>query len=98
VIQYEKKETMMDKVAAYFGTERPGVKDLILSLSDVTVARFKRGVFGANLTLQVSDITLVGDVPRTKAGTIRLDFQRADRDDAAALANAIDELLVEARR
>ena len=98
VFQYEKKETMMDKVAAYFGTERPGVKDLILALSDVTVAHFKRGVFGANLTLQVSDINLVGGVPRAKAGTIRLNFQRADRDVAEDLAKAIDDWLAEARR
>jgi hypothetical protein len=98
VFQYEKKATMMDRVASYFGAERPGVQGLILSLSDVTVARFKRGVFGANLTLQVTDINLVGAVPRTKAGTIRLNFQRADRDDAAALAKAIDELLVETRQ
>jgi hypothetical protein len=93
VFQYEKKETMMDKIAAYFGAERPGVNDSILSLSDVTNARFKRGVFGANLMLQVADISLVGAVPRYKAGTIRLNFQRADRDAAADLAKAIDQLL-----
>lgn len=97
VFQYEKKETMFDKVATYFGGSRPGVRDMIIPLSDVTVARFKRGVFGANLTLQVNDINLLEGVPRTKAGTIRLNFQRADRDIAADLSTAIDELLEEAR-
>ena len=98
VFQYEKKATMMDKVAAYFGAERPGVRDMILSLTDVTDARFKRGVLGANLTLQVNDISLLEGVPRTKAGTIRLKFQRADRDAAEALATAIDELRAERQR
>ncbi len=98
VFQYEKKATMLDKVATYFGASRPGVSDMILSLSDVTVARFKRGVFGAHLTLQVNDINLLEGVPRTKAGTVRLNFQRADRDIAAGLAAAIDELLEEERR
>ena len=92
VIQYEKKETALDKVAAFFGASRQGVKDMIIPLSEVTLARFKSGVFGANLTLQVNDINLVEGVPRTKAGTIRLNFQRADRDTAADLATAIDEV------
>jgi hypothetical protein len=96
VIQYEKKETALDKVAAFFGASRPGVKNMIIPLSGVTLARFKRGVFGANLMLQVNDINLLEGVPRTKAGTIRLNFQRADRDAAADLAAAIDELLEEA--
>ncbi len=87
----------MDRVAAFFGALRPGVKDMIIPLSEVTLARFKRGVFGANLTLQVNDINLVEGVPRTKPGTIRLNFRRADRDAAADLATAIDELLEEAR-
>jgi hypothetical protein len=98
VLQYEKKETALDKVAAFFGASRPGVQDMILALSDVTLTRFKRGVFGANLTVQVNDIGLLEGVPRTKPGTIRLNFQRADRDAAAELAGAIDELLSEARR
>jgi hypothetical protein len=97
VFQYEKKETVFDKVATYFGKSRPGVTDMILPLSTVTLARFKRGVFGAHLTLQVNDINLLEGVPRTKAGTIRLNFQRADRDIAAALSAAIDELFEEAR-
>ena len=88
----------MDKVAAYFGASRPGVRGMVLALSEVTVARYKRGVFGANLTLQVNDITLLEGVPCTKAGTIRLNFQRADRDAAEDLTKAIDELLEEAGR
>ena len=71
---------------------------MIIPLSEVTLARFKRGVFGANLTLQVNDINLLEGVPRTKAGTFRLNFQRADRDAAEDLATAIDEYLEEARR
>lgn len=98
VFQYEKKESAIDKVAAFFGASRPGVQDMILALSDVTLARFKRGVFGANLTVQVNDISLLEGVPRTKPGTIRLNFQRADRDAAEQLAVEIDELLAEARR
>lgn len=98
VLQYEKKETALDKVAAFFGASRPGVRDMILPLSVITLARFKRGVFGTNLTLQVNDINLLEGVPRTKAGTIRLNFQRADRDLAEELAVAIDELLAEERR
>jgi hypothetical protein len=98
VIQYEKKETMFDRVAEYFGKERPGVKDMVIPLSELRLARFKRGVFGAKLTLQVRDIGILEGVPRTKAGTIRLDFQRDDRDAAADLAKAIDELLGQARR
>jgi len=94
-IQHEKKDTMLDKVRVYFGESRRGVQELIIPLSEVTSARFKRGVFGANLTLQVSDIKLVESVPRIKAGTIRLDFHRADRDAAARLAAAIDDLLAE---
>ena len=39
--------------------------------------------------MQVSDINLVGGVPRAKAGTIRLNFQRTDRDVAEDLAKAI---------
>ncbi len=97
VIQYEKKETTLDRVATFFGVDRSGVSDLIVPLSDVAVARFKRGVFGAKLTLQVNDIKLLEGVPRTKAGTIRLQFRRADRDAAANLSAAIDQLLGEAR-
>ena len=97
VIQYEKKETTLDRVAALFGALRSGVKDMIIPVSEVTWVRFKRGVFGAKLTLRVNDINLVEGVPRTKPGTIRLNFRRADRDDAADLATAIDELLEEAR-
>jgi hypothetical protein len=92
VIQYEKKgwAATVDKIKdAFFGGWRSGVKDLIIPLSEVTLARFKRGVFGANLTLQVSDIKLIEGVPPTKPGTIRLNFHRADRDAAAELATAI---------
>ena len=89
---------MFDRVGAFFGADRPGVRDMILPLSTVILARFKRGVFGANLTLQVNDINLLEGVPRTKAGTIRLNFQRADRDAAEALAAAIDEAIEQARR
>ncbi len=98
VMQYEKKETMFDRVAEYFGKERPGVKELIIPLSEVTLARFKSGVFGTNLTLQVRDITILTGVPRTKAATIRLDFRRDDREAAADLATAIDELLEQERK
>jgi hypothetical protein len=98
VLQYEKKETALDKVAAFFGASRPGVREMILPLATITLARFKRGVFGTHLTLQVDDINLLEGVPRTKAGTIRLNFQRADRDLAEELAAAIDELLAEERR
>lgn len=98
VLQYEKKETALDKVAAFFGASRPGVRDMILPLATITLARFKRGVFGTHLTLQVDDINLLEGVPRTKAGTIRLNFQRADRDVAEELAAAIDELLAEEQR
>ncbi len=97
MIQYEKKETLWDRVTAFFGAERPGVRDLVVPLSDVTLARFKRGVFGSNLTLQVSDIRLLEGVPRTKAGTMRLKFRRADRDAAADLASAIDQVLAQSR-
>ncbi len=100
VIQYEKKDwaaTVAKIRDAFFGAWRSGVKDMIIPLSEVTLARFKRGVFGANLTLQVNDIKLIEGVPPTKLGTIRLNFRRADRDDAANLATAIDELLEEAR-
>ena len=61
------------------------------------MVRFKSGVFGANLTLQVADIKLIEDVPVTKLGTIRLNFRRADRDSAANLATAIDASHEEAR-
>ncbi len=98
VLQYEKKETALDKVAAFFGASRPGVADMILPVSVITLARFKRGVFGTNLTLQVNDIGLLEGVPRTKAGTIRLNFQRSDREMAEELSAAIDELLAEERR
>ncbi len=100
VIQYEKKDwaaTVAKIRDAFFGAWRSGVEDMIIPLSEVTLARFKRGVFGANLTLQVNDIKLIEGVPPTKPGTIRLHFRRADRDDAADLATAIDELLEEAR-
>ncbi len=100
VIQYEKKDwaAIVAKIrVAFFGGWRSGVKDMIIPLSEVTLARFKRGVFGANLTLQVNDIKLIEGVPTTKLGTIRLNFRRADRDDAASLATAIDQLLEEAR-
>jgi len=98
VFQYEKKETALDRVAAFFGKSPPGVKEMFIPLSEVTVVRFKRGVFGANLTLQVNDINLVEGVPRVKPGTIRLKFRRDDRDDAADLATAIDEVREQARR
>jgi hypothetical protein len=100
VIQYEKQgwaATVAKIKDAFFGGWRSGVKDMSIPLSEVTLARFKRGVFGANLTLQVNDIKLIEGVPPAKFGTIRLDFRRADRDDAADLATAIDELLEEAR-
>ena len=100
VIQYEKKDwaaTVAKIRDVFFGTWRSGVQDMIIPLSEVTLARFKRGVFGANLTLQVNDIKLIEGVPPTKLGTIRLNFRRADRDAAANLATAIDELLEEAR-
>ncbi len=92
VIQYEKKgwaATVAKVKDAVFGGGRSGVKDMIIPLSEVTSARFKRGVFGANLTLQVNDIKLIEGVPSTKLGTIRLNFRRADRDVAADLATAI---------
>ena len=89
-IQYEKKD-------AFIGAWRGGVKDMIIPLSEITSARFKRGLFRAHLTLQVDDIKLIEGVPPMKLGTIRLDFRRADRDDAANLAATIDELLEEAR-
>jgi hypothetical protein len=98
VMQYEKKANVFDHVAEFFGREPSGVMELIVPLSEVTTARFKRGVFGAKLTVQVSDISILGDVPRTKAGTIRLDFRRDDRDEAADLAAALDELLGQAER
>jgi hypothetical protein len=100
VIQYEKKgwDAAVDKVKdAVFGGSRAGVKDLSIPLSEVTLVRFKRGVFGAHLTLQVNDIKLIEGVPPAKPGTIRLKFRRADRDDAADLATAIDEVREEAR-
>ena len=100
VIQYEKKDwaaTVAKIRDAFFGAWRSDVQDMIIPLSEVTLARFKRGVFGANLTLQVNDIKLIESVPATKLGTIRLNFRRADRDNAAHLATAIDELLEEAR-
>jgi hypothetical protein len=100
VIQYEKKDwaaTVAKIRDAFVGSWRSGVKDMTIPLSEITLARFKRGVFGANLTLQVKDIKLIEGVPPTKLGTIRLNFRRADRDDAANLAAAIDELLEEAR-
>ncbi len=100
VIQYERKD-LAAKVAkirdAFFGTPRSGVTDMIIPLSQVTLVRFKSGVFGANLTLQVADIKLIEDVPVTRLGTIRLNFRRADRDHAANLATAIDESHAEAR-
>lgn len=98
VMQYEKKATVFDHVAEFFGREPSGVMEMVIPLSEVTLARFKRGVFGAKLTVQVSDISMLGDVPRTKAGTIRLDFRRDDRDVAADLATAIDESLQQGRR
>ncbi len=97
VLQYEKKETVFDRVAEFFGKERSGVKHMVVPLSEITLARFKRGVFGAKLTLQVRDISILEGVPRTKPGTIRLDFRREDRDDAAGLAAAIDQLLEQGR-
>lgn len=98
VMQYEKKANVLDHVAEFFGREPSGVMEMVIPLSEVTLARFKRGVFGAKLTVQVSDIGMLGDVPRTKAGTIRLDFRRDDRDVAGDLAAAIDELLQRGQR
>ena len=99
LIQYERKDWAA-KIAkirdAFLGASRSGVEDMIIPLSEVTLARFKRGVFRAHLTVQVKDVKLIEGVPSTKLGTIRLNFRRADRDDAAALAAAIDELLEEA--
>ena len=100
MIQYERKDcaaTVAKIRDAFSGASGSSVQDMIIPLAEITLARFKRGVFGANLTLQVNDIKLIEGAPPTKLGTIRLYFRRADRDDAANLATAIDELIEEAR-
>lgn len=96
VIQYERKDfaAIVTRITdAFVGGARSNIEDLVIPLSEVTGVRFKRGVFWADLAVQVRDLKQIERVPAVRAGALRLRFRRADRDDAADLARAIEDLL-----
>ena len=73
------------------GSSKSEVKLVTLPLDRVSV-KFKRGVFGAHITIQARDMRSLENVPTSVQGSVRLYFKRDVRDDAERLVNTLRAL------
>ena len=88
VMQFETKDVL--------GISKSDTREVRLSVEEISTVRFKRGFFGgAELRIQARDMMSVADVPNAKAGLFRLKFKRANRELGEALADLLEEALVQ---
>ena len=74
------------------GSSKSEVKLVTLPLDRVSSVKFKRGVFGAHITIQARDMRSLENVPTSVQGSVRLYFKRDVRDDAERLVNTLRAL------
>jgi hypothetical protein len=82
VIEYQTKD-------AFFGTFKSAVKVARVPLDAISWVKFKRGLFGAELSIQARAMTAVEHIPASTQGRLRLKFTRDLRDEAARLSEAV---------
>ncbi|MCZ6917810.1 MAG: hypothetical protein O7I93_13620 [Gemmatimonadetes bacterium] len=83
VLQLETKD-------AFFGRFKRSF-EVRLPLDEISSVEFKAGWFRTQITVQAHSVQAVTDVPGSRLGSIRLRFRRKYREEAAQLAEMIED-------
>lgn len=87
VIEHQTKD-------AFVGVFKSDVRVTIVPLSAIAWVKFKRGIFGAQLSIQARAMKAVEGIPTSKQGRLRLKFPRDLRNEAARLAEVLRTMTV----
>ena len=87
VIEHQTKD-------AFFGAFKTDVRVATVPLDQIAWVKFKRGLFGAQLSIQARAMKAVEGIPASKQGRLRLKFPRDLKDEAARLAEVLRSMTV----
>ena len=85
VIEHQTKD-------AFVGVFKSDVRVTTVPLNAIAWVKFKRGMFGAQLSIQARAMRAVQDIPTSKQGRLRLKFARDLRDEAKHLAEVLQAM------
>lgn len=81
---------------AYIGLFKTGVKEIRVSMGDLSDVVFRRGWFFTRLRIQARTLRAVADFPGNSEGTVVLGIRRRHRQAAAMLAAELSRMQAEA--
>jgi hypothetical protein len=74
---------------AILGVVRSDLQEIVIPLSDLASAEYKKGFFGAKLILRGRKLKVLDPVPGSKAGEVGLGIARKYRETAEEFALAL---------
>lgn len=89
LLQFETKDALLGKFKRS--------SELRLPLDEISSVEFRAGWFRTQITLQAHSVQVVSDFPGSRLGSIRLRFRRKYREEAAHLAEMIEESVQDLR-
>ena len=74
---------------AIFGAIKSNVKEIILPLQAIQDMHLRKGLWRHALIIRVSDLKLLEQIPKQKAGEMKLKIRRRDADLALSLVSNV---------
>ncbi|MBE9100516.1 hypothetical protein [Vacuolonema iberomarrocanum] len=74
---------------AIFGAIKSSVKEIILPLQAIQDMNLRKGLWRHNLIIRMSDLKLLEEIPKQKAGEMKLKIRKRDADLVSSLVSNV---------